>query len=270
LAIPFVIFILGLFIGSFLNVCIYRWPLDRSVIKPRSACTNCGTLLTPVDLVPVLSYLACNGRCRYCKSSISPRYALVEILTGIAFVTLYRSQGLTFEFLGCVIFFSLLIIAFFTDIDHQIIPDQVSLGGMAVGILLDVALLSAGYARPTVDLPLFTNGLSVPGSIFGAVVCFALFWIIAAGASALFKAEALGGGDIKLDGAVGAFLGWKLALLSFVLAFVLGAAGGIILLVSKLKTRREYIPFGPYMVIGAVTAAFVGTHILAWYLNFYF
>jgi len=270
LAIPIIIFILGLFVGSFLNVCIYRWPLDRSVIKPRSACTNCGTFLMPADLIPVLSYLACNGRCRYCKSPISPRYALVELLTGITFVALYRSQGLTFELLSYAILFSLLIIAFFTDIDYQIIPDQVSWGGMAIGILFDVALLSAGYARPTVDLPFFTNGISVPGSIFGAVTCFALFWMIAAGASVLFKAEALGGGDIKLAGAVGAFLGWKLALLSFVLAFLLGAAGGIILLVSKLKTRREYIPFGPFMVIGAVTAVFVGTPILVWYLNFYF
>ncbi|MDD3925053.1 MAG: prepilin peptidase [bacterium] len=270
MVIPYIVFVLGLFIGSFLNVCIYRWPLDKSVVRPRSACTNCSAVLAPVDLIPVLSYLAGGRKCRYCKSAISPRYALVEILTGLTFVALYLSKGLTVDLLGYTILFSLLIIAFFVDLDHQIIPDQVSLGGIVIGVLFDVALLCAGYARPTVDLPLLANGISVPGSIFGAVLCFAVFYVIAVAASAVFKAEALGGGDIKLAGAIGAFLGWKLALLSFVLAFVAGAAGGIILLASKLKTRRDYIPFGPYMVIGAVTAVFIGASILTWYFGLYF
>jgi len=264
-----VAFIYGSIVGSFLNVCIWRIPREESLVIPPSHCPECDTRLRGWDLVPIVSYLVSGRRCRYCGAPISPRYITVELISALLFVALYVHFGWSVEFFVYAIFGSALIVALFVDLDHFMIPDQVVALGIAVGILHNIWQYIAGREW-LVRLPLPGTGSAVPlpASIAGAVVCAAIFYAIAVLSAKAFRKEAMGAGDIKLAAAIGANLPLAQALFSFFVAVALGSVIGIALMIAKKKGRRDYVPFGPMMVAGALAAIFYGQAAVTAWLRF--
>jgi leader peptidase (prepilin peptidase)/N-methyltransferase len=251
------IFIFGLIAGSFANVCIYRLPREESIIRPPSHCPSCGKNILWYDNIPILSFIFLKGRCRSCKNPISFRYPLVEFLTAFLFLMTFRFTGISPALFFLWYFFVLLIIAAFTDFAQLIIPDCVSIPGMAIGVIAAFVFpgLMKAASHPEGFLRSFAGLLAGGGVI----------WIIGFLGKALFKKEAMGGGDVKLMGMVGSFLGIKLTFLTIFLGSLFGASVGGILILLRLKTRKDYIPFGPYLALGAVSSFFWGEKILNWY-----
>ena len=245
------IFILGCVVGSFLNVCIYRLPRDRSLVAPPSHCPRCGARLHPVDLVPLLSFLALGRKCRFCGSPIAWRYFAVELVTGLVFVAAWQACGPTLMVLPCWFFASVVIAVIFTDADHMIIPDKLVLAGLAAAVLGEVIVVASGRG-PLLSVSIPATGLKLPGLVAGGLVGLAVFAFIRGFSQLLFRREGMGLGDVKLAGAIGAVLGPTLALLSFGLAVVVGAVAGVALLVLRLRRRMEYLPFGPFLAASAL------------------
>ena len=254
--------IYGLVVGSFLNVCIWRLPRDESLTKPGSHCPSCNTLLKAWDLVPLFSFLAQRCRCRYCGTKISWRYFGVELLTGVYFALTYWRFGLSADFLVYALFGAALIAIFFIDIEHYIIPDQLSVFGIGIGVARDLIELGMGK-RETISL----FSIPIPQSIIGILACGGAFLAIAIISWYIFKKEGIGGGDIKLAAAVGANLVVGQAFLSFFFAVFLGSVIGIALIALKIKSRKDYVPFGPMMVVGAFIAMFYGQNIIRMWLK---
>lgn len=244
--------IAGLIIGSFLNVCIYRIPLGRSIAYPPSACAECGHKLSPLDLVPVFSYLFLKGKCRYCGKKISFIYPAVELLTGALFLLLYIRFSLSYAFLFYLITAALLIIASFVDIAHQEIPD---------GIV--IALIITGALYTVLDL---SNWLDHVIGFFAGGLPLLLIAVIA---QYVFKKEAMGGGDIKLMAALGLIAGWKLILLGLFLGILAGALFSALMMLFKKVKSSQAIPFGPFLAAGFMLSVFFGSGILSWYLSFF-
>jgi len=254
-------FILGTVVGSFVNVCIYRLPRGESVVNPPSHCPQCGHRLAALDLVPLLSFLALGRKCRYCGARIGWRYFIVEGITGCAFLAAWlTSQDVwsggapAVAHLGAkLVFAAVLIAVFFIDLEHMIIPDELALTGIGVGVALDVANLLLWH-RPlwALHVPSSPWALSVPRSVAGIAVGV-LFFLAVEGLSLLiFRKEGMGGGDLKLGAAIGALLGPGLALLSFGLAVVAGAVVGSGLILARVRKRQEYIPFGPFLALAGL------------------
>jgi len=238
---------LGLAIGSFLNVCIYRLPAKRSLLRPGSHCPHCGSPIRPYDNIPLLSYLILTGRCRQCKAKISIRYPLVELLTGLLFVALFVVYGPTLQFLIFSLLVASLLVITLIDLDLSIIPDRITLPGIVIGLLLSPFSTHLGSG---------VRGITT--AAIGLAVGGILFFLIALLGELIFKKESMGGGDIKLAAMLGAFLGWKGALVSFFLAFFVGAiVGGVMVLVSS-KGRGSRIPFGPFLALGATCYLLLG------------
>jgi len=262
-------FIYGTVVGSFLNVCIWRMPREESIIRPGSHCPACNTLLRGWDLIPLLSFLLYRRKCRYCGAPISWRYFLVELTTGVYFGLVWYRFGGLIDFLTYALFGAALIAVFFIDLEHYIIPDELSLFGIIIGIVHDGIGLAIGTRHPYwVPLPWAGTRLPIPQSIIGAVACGGIFVGIAIFSYYLFKKEGMGGGDIKLAAAIGAVLGLWSALVSFFIAVALGSIIGLMLILAGRKTRRDYVPFGPMMVIGALVAIFFGEQIWTSYLSY--
>lgn len=247
---PF-IFILGAMIGSFLNVCIYRLPRGLSIVVPPSHCPSCGKTIPWYDNIPILSYFLLNGRCRFCRLRISPRYLIVEILTASLLAALVARFGPTPKFLAYSIMSCGLITATFVDLEIQEIPDEVSLGLLAVGLILSLILPSV------LDASSWFGGIlnSALGALAGGVSIYLMGFF----GELVFKREAMGGGDVKLMAMAGAFLGWEKVLLAFFLAPLFGSVVGIIL---KIKEGREVIPYGPYLSLAVLVSIFFGEWIL--------
>ena len=243
------IFILGLIVGSFCNVCIYRIPKNESIIYPASHCPKCRTTIKPVDNIPLLSYILLKGRCRNCGSKISIQYPVVELLTGIIYLIIYLIYGLSIQSLVYIILSSALIIIAFIDLNEQIVPDVISLPGIGVGLILSF----------------FVPYLSFINSALGVVVGGGIILIIALVGSMIFKKEAMGGGDVKLAAMIGAFLGWRYTIISLFLGFFLGALAGIFLVLSKIKSKEDMVPFGPFIALGSLITLLWGEKIIAWY-----
>ena len=243
------IFILGLIVGSFCNVCIYRIPKNESIIYPASHCPKCRTTIKPVDNIPLLSYILLKGRCRNCGSKISIQYPVVELLTGIIYLIIYLIYGLSIQSLIYIILSSALIIIAFIDLNEQIVPDVISLPGIGVGLILSF----------------FVPYLSFINSALGVVVGGGIILIIALVGSMIFKKEAMGGGDVKLAAMMGAFLGWRYIIISLFLGFFLGALVGIFLVLSKIKSKEDMVPFGPFIALGSLITLLWGEKIIAWY-----
>lgn len=242
------IFIFGLILGSFFNVCIYRMPINISVRRGRSFCPQCKKQIAWFDNIPLISYILLLGKCRNCKAKISSRYLIVELVTGLLFLLTYHYFGLTLSFFIYLILISGLIIATFIDIGYRIIPDEISVGGMIVGLL--VALV----------LTLFKKApLSFLQSLIGVIVGGGAIYLTGLLGDFLFKKESMGGGDVKLLAMIGAFLGWKKALFSFFIAPIFGAIVGVIVLI---KYKDHYIPYGPFLSLGAIIALFWGDNLL--------
>jgi len=245
------IFMFGAIIGSFLNVCIHRLPKNESIINPPSHCTACGKNIPWYDNIPMLSYLILMGRCRFCKGRISFRYFIVELLTALISYLLFMRFGMTAKFFAYAAFVSGLIVATFVDFEIQEIPDQVSIGGIAAGLIL-AAIFPSIFDTAS-------RFAGILNSILGVAVGGGSIYAMGVLGKLVFRKEAMGGGDVKLMAMIGAFLGWKLVIFTFFVAPIFGAVVGIIL---KLKDGREIIPYGPYLSLAAVIAAFYGNRIL--------
>jgi len=266
------VFIFGLLIGSFLNVCIVRLPRDRSIVKPPSHCPGCREPIRFYDNIPVISFLLLRGRCRACGEPISWRYPLVECMNAAFFVLIAREFGVSGEAFLLMAFCSSLIVITFIDLDHQIIPDFITLPGILIGISIAPLVMSAlgeplpfylGRLMPHAGhyLAGFVN--SVTGMLCGAVPLLAIGWLW----EKLRHIEAMGGGDVKLMGMVGSFLGWKGALLTIMLGAISGSIIGIALILLKRHQMEKVIPFGPFLALGAAVTAFYGPELIDWYLS---
>jgi len=246
------VFMFGMCIGSFLNVCIYRLPSSMSILKPsRSFCPQCKSAIKFYDNIPVFSYIWLKGRCRNCKSSISLRYPLVELITGILAISILFLFGLTLEGLVYFIFISSLLVITFIDIDHKIIPDIITLPGIPIGLLTSFVLPAMTFMSSLV-------GLLVGGGSLLLVACVY---------SLITHKEGMGGGDIKLLGMIGAFLGWKGVIFTIFAASLTGTLVGIIVMLQKGKNLKFAIPFGPFLSIGAMSYVFFGERVMYWYLH---
>ena len=244
--------LLGLCIGSFLNVCAYRLPLGQSVVHPRSRCTSCGRMLSWFDNLPVVSWVALRGRCRTCGKPVSWMYPAVEIVTALVFAITYLTYGLTLLSVVRVIFACALIVLFVTDLQHKILPNVITLPGIVIGFACSV-FLPPGWVS------------SVIGILVGGGVLFAI-------AEAYYRVrgqEGLGMGDVKLLAMIGAFLGWKLVLLTLVFASFTGSLAGGMLIASGKGSMKYALPFGTFLTVGALLAATWGDPIADWYFGFY-
>ena len=246
-------FILGSVVGSFLNVCIFRIPAGESVVAPRSHCPSCGSSIKWFQNIPLLSYLLLCGKCAQCKASISIRYPMVEIMTGGLFMIVLHSFGLQWATLVYWLLVSTLVVITFIDLDHQIIPDVISLPGIVIGFL-------CSFAIPWV---------SWSDSLLGILLGGGSLWLVAVLYEFLTKKEGMGGGDIKLLAMLGAFLGWKAILPIIFISSLIGSLVGVPLMLLKKADSKLAIPFGPFLALGAVIYLFWGPKLIAWYLSFY-
>lgn len=244
------VFVYGVIIGSFLNVCIYRIPQRTSLLFGRSYCPHCDSMIRAYDNVPVLSYLLLRGRCRVCGGPISPRYPMVEVLAGAVEVGLYRVYGIGPDFLAYTVLATLLIVVAFIDLDHRIVPNRLTLPGIVVGLVFAPFLDTVSFRESVIGL--FAGG--------GALLALALIGHL------VFKRESMGGGDIKLAAMIGAFVGWKLVLISLFFASVAGSIGGVIWIATSSEGERT-IPFAPFIALGTLCALLWGERLLGLYLR---
>jgi leader peptidase (prepilin peptidase)/N-methyltransferase len=239
----------GLAVGSFLNVCIHRLPLKQSVVHPGSRCPSCGYELRWYDNLPVLSYAFLRGRCRSCGKGISLRYPLIEVITAVVFLAHWYAFGPTALLPVRLIFGCALIVLFMIDLEHQILPDAITLPGIVIGLALSVVLPPG---------PL----MSLLGVVFGG----GLLWAIAELWFRLRKVEAMGFGDVKMLAMIGAWLGVKMALMTFVLSSMMGGLVGVILIASRRADMATRVPYGTMLAVAALIASLYGGPLLAWYL----
>jgi leader peptidase (prepilin peptidase)/N-methyltransferase len=240
-----IILIIGILIGSFLNVCIYRIPNNQSVSYPPSSCSNCNTRIKYYDLIPIVSYVLLKGRCRSCGEKISLRYPSIEGLNGILYFLLYNTYGFSLSTLFFMPIVSILIVVTFIDYDHMIIPYRLNI---MLGILGIINILLGMYP------------VTAKSSLIGAVLGFGFFFLIA-----IVTGGQMGGGDIFLMGVLGLILGLGEILMVTVLSFITGAVISVILLLTKIKGRKDPIPFGPFIALSAVLVILFGNDILYFY-----
>jgi leader peptidase (prepilin peptidase)/N-methyltransferase len=265
---------LGLVIGSFLNVCIYRLPRHESIVFPGSHCPNCGQAVRPYDNIPVLSYLVLRGKCRFCRQAISFQYPLVEALSGLAFYTCASVWGFTPPAFVNSLFLALLIVLFFTDYHHQILPDVVTLPGAVAGLVLcpfqaqDCLNDSLSYNLASIVSPLHAEIL-LPwiSSLLGALVGSGLLYLVARIYKLVRGRLGLGMGDVKMIAMVGAFLGWRLALLTIFAGSFLGSIVGIILILFGGRTLQSKLAFGTFLGLASAVSLFFGNGMIQWYTS---
>ena len=244
-------FLFGLCVGSFLNVCIWRLPESKSVVRPRSMCPKCGYMIPFYDNIPILSYVWLRGKCRKCGVGISPRYPLVELMSGLfAFCTVIRF-GLTPEAAVYYVFISTLIVVTYIDIDHQIIPDMISLPGIPIFFL-------ASFALPD---------MSAADSLLGLLAGGGSLWLVAWAYNLATGKEGMGGGDIKLLAMIGALIGWRGVFFTIFAASLTGTLVGTAAMLASRKDFKTRIPFGPFLAIGAISYIFMGNALIFWYFG---
>ena len=270
LAIDVFIFCFGLIIGSFLNVCIVRIPEHKSIVLPSSACPRCGAKIRPYDNIPVFSWLLLGGKCRDCKTRISPMYPLVELLTGVLFWGCYRAFGLTLDALKWAAFSAIVIVLVFTDLRERILPDVVNYTGLGIGLALSLAVkpadgTAAWLARHSFEFPPPVPVLSLADALFGAAIGAGLLWAVSELYFRLRGREGMGMGDVKMMLMVGAFLGIKRTLLTIFAGSLLGSVLGIAFILSRRKDSTYELPFGTFLGMSALLVAFFGTPVVNWY-----
>jgi len=239
-------FVFGTVVGSFLNVLAVRLPGGESVVRPGSHCRMCNVPIRWYDNVPILSFVWLRGRCRSCGARFSWRYPLVEALTGALFAGAVVRFGVTPTLAPALLLLASLVAITFIDLSWQIIPDAITLPGIVTGVVASVATGANTLAESLL-------GIALGGGIFLAII--------------LLSGGGMGGGDMKLGAMLGAFLGWKIALLSLLVAVVLGGALAIGLLATRARGRKDAIPFGPFLAAGGAVGLFWGERILTWYLS---
>lgn len=257
----FIIALFGFVVGSFLNVCIFRIPEGKSIVFPPSSCGACGHKLSALDLVPVFSYLFLGCKCRYCNVKISPQYAIVEILTGLMFLSNFVKFGFTPEFFGFTFLMAILIAMFFIDLEHYIIPDGLVISGIIGGLIFYGYHLYSpieyfgdkGWWNPLVGM--FSSSL-----ILFAIALIGMW---------LYKTEdAMGMGDVKIFLPIGLFLGWKMALLALALTVLSSSVISLLLVLFRvMKLKGSAIPLGPFIVIGTYATIHYGKELVGWYFG---
>jgi leader peptidase (prepilin peptidase)/N-methyltransferase len=241
--------IVGLVFGSFLNVVIYRIPRGLSILKPGSFCPNCNSPIKWYDNIPVLSFFLLRGKCRNCKKSISLRYPIVEILTAIAFLLVYKKFYFSFQFFGSIIFALSLIALAFIDLEHKILPDKITLSGFIFFLFYSLS----NPSRKIMD--------SIGGALIGAgslLLIYLLYYFIR-------KEEGLGFGDIKMMLMIGAFLGTEKTFLTLIIASLLGSIVGLLIAIIMRKGMKYALPFGVFLSIGAFISLLWGNEIVSFY-----
>jgi leader peptidase (prepilin peptidase)/N-methyltransferase len=234
--------VIGVGLGSFLNVCICRMPFGQSIVWPPSSCTSCGTRLKPRDLVPVMSYTLLKGRCRYCGAHISIQYPVVELTTGILYAGIVLVYGVSLATLHYIILSSLLIVSAGTDINTGLVLDRVTLPGIVIAFILSF----------------FVPVVTPFQSAMGILICGGLLYVLA-----VASRGGMGGGDIKLMAMMGAFLGWAQGLVALFIGALLGSIVGIVGIAAGRLKRGQPMPFGPYLAAGGVISIFVGRFLLS-------
>ena len=252
IAFALVAMMFGLVVGSFLNVCIHRLPLRESVVWPASRCPHCRALVSPGDNIPVLSYLMLRGRCRSCGAPISLQYPIIELATGVVFgaASLLFAPPLLYARL---VFACAMIVLFVIDLEHRILPDRITLPGIVLGFLLSF-FLPPGWRDSAIGIVLGGGSLWLMGEIYFRVR----------------GEEGMGFGDVKMLAMIGAFLGWKLMLLTLVLSSAIGSVVGVGMIALKRGDMKYALPFGTFLAIGALIAAAVGDRIVNWYSSLYY
>lgn len=245
-------FIFGAVVGSFLNVCICRMPKAESVVSPPSHCPRCNYQIRWYDNIPLVSYLLLGGKCRGCRARISLQYPLVELLNGLLTLALFLRLGPSLTFGALFLFCSALVVITFIDIEHQIIPDEISLSGIVIGFAFSFFLPWQTWLNSLLGI------LLGGGSLLLVAYCY--HW--------LTGKEGMGGGDIKLLAMMGAFLGWKSIPFIIFASSLVGSVFGVSLMLIQKKDSKLAIPFGPYLAFGAVLYIFYGRQLIHWYLAF--
>jgi leader peptidase (prepilin peptidase)/N-methyltransferase len=261
------VFVFGAVVGSFLNVCVHRMPREESIVLPPSHCPHCHERIRWTDNIPLMSYVALRGKCRHCRAPISPRYALIEFLTAMLFLLIWLKLtpwhhppvgGI--DFLKVPIYWLViagLIVATFIDFEHYIIPNEITLGGVVLGLVF-----SAIHPR-LMDTSSILIGLG--RSFLGVIVGGVTLLVIAIVGEKIFKKEAMGMGDVKLIAAIGAFLGWQATLFTIFVSSLFGGVIGLLLVLTTKKGWQSRIPYGPYIALGALLWMFCGHEIMNWY-----
>lgn len=245
-----IVAILGLVIGSFLNVCIYRIPREESIAYPPSHCGNCSHKLKPLDLIPLFSYVFLKGKCRYCKANISITHPLIEILNGILYLIIYLKFGLTILALKYCILASILIVIGFIDFETQFVYTSTTIFAGFIGVIFII-------------VQALSNKMISIDFIFGGLIGFIIIGLI------VFVTHGMGEGDIEIAAFCGLFLGVRLILLNLFIAIIIGGITGIIVLALKLKAARDKIAFGPFIGIGTIVSMLYGNELIQMYLKFF-
>jgi leader peptidase (prepilin peptidase) / N-methyltransferase len=243
-----VVALFGLIVGSFLNVVIARLPAGRSLWRPRSACPACDAAIAWHDNIPLLSFAALRGGCRACGSRISWRYPIVEAVTAGLFVGAYLEFGMTPGFVVAAVLLAILVAVTGIDLDHQIIPDKITLPGILTGVVANLAVPGGSWSDSLL-------GIGLGGGIFFAII--------------LASGGGMGGGDMKLGAMLGAFLGWKVTVVAVFVAVLVGGVVALGVLAAGRKGRKDPIPFGPFLAVGGAVALFWGPRLLTWYLDIF-
>ena len=244
--------VVGAVIGSFLNVCIYRLPLGKSIVWPASACESCGRELSWYENLPIVSWVALGARCRTCKAPLSIRHPIIEAIAAAMFGAAAWYYGPTILLASRLVFGCALIVLFAIDLEHHLLPNAVTLPGIGVGLAFSVVTEPGWQA-----------------CLFGAVVGGGSLWLIAEAYYRLRHEEGLGMGDVKMLAMIGAFIGWQLTILTLMMASVAGSVVGILLIASRKGDLKYALPFGTFLAMGAALAATVGPGLLSWYLRFW-
>ncbi len=241
-------FILGLIVGSFINVVIYRLPEELSIVKPPSHCPQCNTRLKVIDLIPVFSFISTGGKCRYCGNKISYQYPFVELLTAFFFLIVYLKFSLTAEFFMMILLLSALIAISFIDYKYMIIPNLITYSGIIIGFLSAIIF----------------DYITIFDSLLGIFIPALLLFLVAL----LFKGG-MGMGDVKLVSMLGAFLGYKYTLAGIFIGSLFGSVIGLALMGLGILNRKDRIPFGPFICLGTVIMIFFGEQLWTWYVSFF-
>jgi leader peptidase (prepilin peptidase)/N-methyltransferase len=244
--------LIGLVIGSFLNVCIHRLPRRTSIVSPGSQCPHCGYVLRWYDNVPVLSYVLLGGRCRGCKARISARYPIVELITMAVFVAHGLVFGVDIILVPRLLFACALIVLFAIDLEHHLLLDVITLPGIVVGLAFSL-LLPPG----------------IQSAVIGVLVGGGVLWLIGEAYYRYAGEEGMGGGDVKMLAMIGAFLGWKLAVLTLVFSSLAGSLVGLLVIATRRGGMKYALPYGTFLAIGALVASLFGDQIVAWYTGLY-
>ncbi|WP_278599799.1 prepilin peptidase [Clostridium tertium] len=244
------ILIIGLCIGSFLNVCIYRIPREESIAFPPSHCTSCGYELKAVDLIPIISYLFLKGKCRKCGEKISIKYPLVELLNGVLYLLIFLRFGLSLSFVFYSLLTSLLIVISYIDLDSKYIYSSTTI----LGVVLAAIYIVVG---------LYTKDISLSNNVLGGAIGYGIIYLI------VVITKGMGQGDAEVAGVCGLFIGIKGILVCLFIAVVLGGLVAAIILIFKLKEKKSEIAFSPYISIGSIVYILLGKEILSLYLNFF-